>query len=124
MQDLLFDFIEKYISLSDAEKEALLSLDIFRSVKKGMVLLKEGQKSKDGYFVLQGCLRTYYLIDGDEKTTAFYTEMEGNTPHCVITGKPSEYYVETLEDSIITISNPSMEVEIFEKFPSLKSCAD
>lgn len=88
MQDLLFDFISKYISLTEDEKKSLASLDIFRSVKKGTTLLKEGQKSDEGYFVLKGCIRTYYIIGGEEKTTAFYTEMEGLTPHCVISKAP------------------------------------
>jgi CRP-like cAMP-binding protein len=83
MQDILFDFISKYVSLTEDEKNALLSLDLFHSVKKGTVLLKEGQISKESYFVLKGCIRTYYNIDGEEKTTAFYTEMDALTPHCV-----------------------------------------
>lgn len=121
MQELLFSFISKYVSLTEDEKNALISLDIFRSVKKGTTLLKEGQKSKEGYFVLRGCIRTYYIIDGEEKTTAFYTEMEGLTPHCVITNLPSEYYISCIEDSIITVANPEMEVEIFEKFPKFET---
>lgn len=47
MKDILFEFISKYISLTEDEKNALLSLDIFRSEKKGTVLLKEGQNSKE-----------------------------------------------------------------------------
>lgn len=121
MQDLLFDFISKYISLTEDEKNALVSLDIFRSVKKGTTLLEEGQISTNGYFVLKGFLRTYYIIDGEERTTSFYTEMEGLTPHCVINKKPSEYYVSCLEDSILTVANPDMEVEIFEKFPKFET---
>jgi CRP-like cAMP-binding protein len=121
MQNLLFDFISKYITLSKEEKEAIVSLDIFHTVKKGTILLKEGQRSRDGYFVLKGCIRTYYVIDGDEKTTAFYTEMEGVTPHCVKTQMPSEYYIACVEDSIVTISNPDMEVELFEKFPKFET---
>ncbi|MFT5886140.1 MAG: CRP-like cAMP-binding protein [Arcticibacterium sp.] len=117
MQNLLFDFINKYVTLSEKEKEAMVALDIFRSVKKGTDLLKTGQSSKEGYFVLKGCLRTYYVIDGEEKTTAFYTEMEGITPNCVFTKKQSEYYVATTEDSIISVSNPDMEAEMFDKFP-------
>ena len=80
MQQLLFDFISKYIPLNDEAKKALIDLDIFHSVKKGSVLLEEGKTSKEGYFVLKGCIRTYYIIDGEEKTTAFYTEMEGLNP--------------------------------------------
>lgn len=121
MQDLLFDFISKYVALTEDEKNAIVSLDIFRSVKKGTILLKEGQKSNDGYFVLKGCIRTYYIIDGEEKTTAFYTEMEGLTPNCVITKGTSEYFLSCVEDSIITVANPEMEVEIFNKFPKFET---
>ncbi|MFY7911030.1 MAG: Crp/Fnr family transcriptional regulator [Emticicia sp.] len=120
MKNLLFDFIAKYISLTEEEKNAIISTDIFRTVKKGTVLLKEGQKSKESYFVLKGCIRAYYVLDGDEKTTAFYTEMEAFTPPCVINKTPSEYYVACTEDSIITVSDADMEVEINSKFPKFE----
>ncbi len=120
MQDVLFDFISKYISLTDEEKNAILSQDIFRSVKKGTILLKEGQKAKDSYFVLKGCIRTYYVLDGEEKTTAFYTEMEVLTPPCVISNTPSEYFVSSIEDTILTVTNPDMEVEVNSKFPKFE----
>ena len=117
MQDILFDFISKYVSLTDDEKNAILALDIFHSVKKGTTLLKEGQKSNDNYFVLKGCLRKYYMIDGEEKTTAFFTEMEALTPHCVMSKTPSEYYISCVEDAILLISTSDMETEINSKFP-------
>lgn len=120
MQNTLFDFISKYISLTDDEKNALLSLDIFRSVKKGTTLLKEGQKSRDSYFVLKGCIRKYYIIDGEEKTTAFFTEMEGLTPHCTINNAPSEYFISCVEDTILTVTNSDMEVEVNSKFPKFE----
>ncbi len=120
MQDLLFDFISKYISLTEDEKNAILSLDLFRSVTKGTTLLKEGQKSQDCYFVLKGCIRKYYIIDDEEKTTAFYTEMDALTPHCVINKAPSEYFISCVEDSILTVSNSDMEAEINSKFPKFE----
>ena len=121
MQDILFDFISKYISLTEAEKNAILSLDLFHSVKKGTTLLKEGQKSNDSYFVLRGCIRIYYIINGEEKTTAFYTEMEALTPPCVISKTPSEYYISCIEDTILTVSNSDMEAEINSKFPKFET---
>ena len=117
MKNILFDFISKYLTLTDEEKDALLSLDLFRTVKKGTVLLKYGQYTKESFFVLKGCIRTYYLIDGEEKTTAFYTEMDVLTPHCVINKTPSEYYISCVEDSILSVSNADMESEINAKFP-------
>ncbi len=121
MQDKLFDFIAKYVSLTDEEKNATLSVEIFHSFKKGTILLKEGQKSKDSYFVLKGCLRKYYIIDGEEKTTAFYTEMDALTPPCVTSKTPSEYYISCLEDSILTVSNSDVELEVYSKFPKLET---
>mgnify|MGYP003630498362 CR=1 FL=1 len=121
MGDILFDFISKYVSLSEAEKNAIVSLNVFHSFKKGTILLKEGEISTEGYFVLKGCVRTYYMIDGEEKTTAFHTEMEGITPHSVINKLPSEYYIACVEDSLVTVTNPDMEVEMFAKFPKFET---
>jgi CRP-like cAMP-binding protein len=120
MQDTLFDFISKYITLTEEEKNVLLSLDLFHSVKKGTILLEEGQKTKNSYFVLKGCIRSYYIIDGEEKTTAFYTEMDVLTPHAVVHQTPSEYFISCVEDSILTVSNSDMEVEVNSKFPKFE----
>lgn len=121
MQDILFDFLSKYIPLTEEEKNTILSLDIFRTVKKGTILLKEGQKSKDSYFVLKGCIRTHYVLDGEEKTTAFYSELDILTPPCVITKMPSEYYVSCIEETILTVSSSDMEAEINTKFPKFEA---
>lgn len=121
MKNILFNFLSKYVTLTEEEKEAILSLDIFRSVKKGTTLLQEGQFSKNSYFVLKGCLRTYYVMDGEERTTAFYTEMEVLTPQCVINRTPSEYYISCLEDTILTVSDSDMELEVNAKFPKFET---
>ena len=121
MENILFDFLSKYITLSEEEKMAMLSLDIFRTFKKGTILLKEGEHSTEGYFVLKGCIRSFYILDGEEKTTEFYTEMEGLNPNCAQSKQPSEYYISCVEDSILTVSNPDMEVEVFEKFPKFET---
>lgn len=121
MENLIFDFISKYIPLTEEEKNTILSLDIIHPVKKGTILLKEGQKSKESYFVLKGCIRSYYVLDIEEKTTAFYTEMEALVPPCVITKTPSEFYVSCIEDSIITITNSDMEEEVNGKFPKFET---
>ncbi|MFV0304639.1 MAG: Crp/Fnr family transcriptional regulator [Moheibacter sp.] len=121
MKDKLLIFISQYIELTENEKSTLLSLDIFRSVKKKTVLLEQGKKINNGFFVLSGCLRTYYVVDGEEKSTGFYVEMEVLSPHCVSDNKPSEYYIDCVEDSILVISDSNMEEEMFQKFPKFES---
>jgi hypothetical protein len=43
--------------------------------------------------------------------------MDVLTPHCVINQTPSDYYISCVEDSILTVSNADMEVEVNRKFP-------
>jgi CRP-like cAMP-binding protein len=121
MENKLFEFISKYLALTVEEKQAITDLALFKNFTKGSVLLKEGDFSNESYFVLQGCIRCYYIIDGEEKTTAFYTEMEALTPNCVISKTPSEYYISCIEDTILTVSNSDMEVEINRKFPKFET---
>ncbi len=121
MRDILLNFISQYVTLNEEEKNAILPLDIFKSLKKGTILLEEGQRTKESYFVLKGCIRIYYIIDGEEKTTAFYTEMEALTPNCVISKTPSEFYISCVEDTILTVSNSDMELEVNQKFPKFET---
>lgn len=120
MRGILLEFISKYISLTQEEADAILSLDIIRSVKKGTILLKEGESSKETYFVLKGCIRSYYIVNGEEKTTAFSTEMDIVTPHCVVNKIPSEYYLSCVEDCILLVTNPDLETEINSRFPKFE----
>lgn len=117
MHSELFNYLEQYIVLTSEEKQAIADMDIFRSYKKGTMLLTEGAYSAESYFVLKGLLRVYYTIDGEEKTTAFYTELDSFSPICTVTREPSEYNVVCMEECILTISNEGMEKEFFEKFP-------
>lgn len=121
MEETLFDFISKYVPLTEAEKKGLVSQLLFRTVEKGTILLKQGRISNNSYLVLKGCLRIYYLINNEEKTTAFYTEFEELTPNCVILKAPSEYFISCVEDSIITVVNAETEAEIFSKFPKFET---
>ncbi len=121
MKQILLDFISKYITLTNEEEDVICRSIVIRSVKKGTNLLEHGQTSDEGYFVLKGCLRTFYIVDGEEKTTGFYTVMKGVTPHCVISKKPSDYYISCVEDSVITVSNPDTDTKIFDKFPKFET---
>lgn len=77
---------------------------LFRGTyQKGDVLLKQGELAREGYFVIRGCLRSYYLIDGEDKTTAFYTEAE-----TVALLSPSEHFVSCVEDAIMAASTPNL----------------
>lgn len=121
MQNKLFAFIGKYMTLTDEEKSVIGALEIFRTVKKGTILLKAGERSRNSYFVLEGCIRTYYIVDGEERTTSFYSELEALTPPCVVSRTPSEYYISCVEDTILTVSDADLEVDMNSRFPRFES---
>ncbi len=121
MEHLLFDYLSKFIALTDAEKQAIKALNLFKQFKKGTILLKEGQRSDYGYFILKGCIRTYYIIDGEEKTTAFYTEAESLEPLSKINQEPSKHYISCVEDSILLVGNSEIERAMFEQFPRFET---
>ncbi|RYY09370.1 MAG: cyclic nucleotide-binding domain-containing protein, partial [Chitinophagaceae bacterium] len=91
MDNKIMEFISRYMILTREEADMIIDLCVFKECKKGTILLREGQRSTESYFVLEGCIRTYYMIDGEEKTTAFYTEYESLTPHCTATKEASVY---------------------------------
>ena len=117
MEQVLFDFIERYMELSPDEKQLIRELSIIKSFKKGAILLKEGKVSYDSYFVLEGCLRTFYLKNNEEKTTEFYTEMEVLSAASALDGSPSLYSISCVEDTVVCISNPELEQAAFARFP-------
>ena len=117
MEQVLFDFIERYMDLSPDEKQLIRELSIIKSYKKGTILLKEGKVSHDSYFVLEGCLRTFCLKNNEEKTTEFYTEMEVLSAASSLDGSPSQYSISCLEDTVVCVSNPELEQAAFARFP-------
>jgi len=121
MNPELRSFITKYMTLTDDEERIISDLALFRTLDKGAFLLREGARCNESYFVLKGCIRVYYIIDGIEKTTAFYTELETFTPQSTTNNSPSEYYVSCVEPSLVLISTPEIERISFERFPRFET---
>ncbi len=74
----MYDQIEQSISrirqLNPDELRLFKSLLKPKSVKKKEVVLRSGQDCRQVYFINSGCLRYYYLVDGEEKSAQFFFE--------------------------------------------------
>ncbi|TAI49002.1 Crp/Fnr family transcriptional regulator [Flagellimonas allohymeniacidonis] len=119
MDEVIFEFLSKYIELTEEEKKILSELKFIKSFKKGSLLLREGEMSKECFFILEGCAYSYYLVDGEVKVTEFFTEKQPITPVSYTTKKPSEYYLECLEDCIVSIGSQERTAELMTKMPRL-----
>jgi CRP-like cAMP-binding protein len=121
MENELIKFLSKYIDLSEGEIETVIELNLIRKYNKGALLLHAGEVSQECYFVLEGCLRSYYLIDGEEKTTAFYTESQVATPVSYTTRAESDYYVSCLENCILCVGTPEKSAILVKRIPKLEA---
>ena len=116
----ILDFMSQYIDLTEAETEAFGQLDLVRSYAKDTLLLREGDLCSESFFVLEGLVRYYYVIDGTEKTTDFFVEGDVFEPSCIADQTPSEHYVACVEDCILSVSTPDMETDLMTQFPRLE----
>lgn len=93
-----------------------------RRVKKGVLLLREGQFINTSYYLFKGCIREYYLKDGEEKTVAFYTTgdiiMDGGS---ILNNARSSVNWECVCESIVSVFRASVEKEMYKRFPRLES---
>jgi CRP-like cAMP-binding protein len=121
MEDTLYKYLTQYISLTSEEVELFDNLSLVRKYKKGDFLLREGQYAKEYFFVLKGCLRSYYLVNGEEKTTAFFMEEESIAPESLMDQKPSEYFIVCEEDCLMLVATPEIEEKVFAEFPKFES---
>jgi CRP-like cAMP-binding protein len=62
-KEILKSHIGKTITLTDEQFEHFFSHFKPRSFKKGQVIVAAGDKVKEEYFVLEGCLKTFYIND-------------------------------------------------------------
>jgi len=121
MDNEVIKYLSKYISLSEELIDIIEENIVTKSFKKGTILLKEGHFSNECYFILKGCIRSYFIKDGEEITTDFYTEEQSVTPACYGQQIPSTHYLECIEDTVVCLGTVELENEAFEKYPQLES---
>ena len=124
MKNKLIEYISGYIHLNQEEIDAISSQIPIKEYHAGDILLKEGMISTKSYFNLKGCVRLYYLINGEEKTTFFYTENQFITSlRSFTTNVPANHYLECTEDCTLAVITYETEKELLKRFPKLETFA-
>lgn len=123
ISDVLLRFLAKIPDLDQAEGQRLAEELPIREFRKGAVLLRQGDVPVSCYFILRGCVRQFSLTeDGVETSMEFFTEeMAVLIFGSQAEGKPSEYSLACIEDSVILVGVLDGLPAIFAKFPKLFS---
>lgn len=84
-----------------ADRDRLIGCFSFREVPAGTILLSAGEPATKLFFVIKGCLRTYFIKDnGTEITSQFFLENQMvSSFESAMTSAPSRSYIEAIEDS-------------------------
>lgn len=122
MDQRLRNYFLQIMPISDEEIEAIDSTMHEVHCKKGDILLRPGQVSLDVYFVLEGVVRQYYLIDGEEKTSDFFVDEQWVVSlNNINPDLPSTYYLECCVDCKLLVGNSSKGEELYRKYPNLET---
>jgi CRP-like cAMP-binding protein len=122
MDKKLLDYFSKIMPISKEEADAIAATMIIKNYTKGDILLKEGQISMEAYFVLEGCVRQYNIVDGEEKTSNFFTEEQWVISlNSFSNSIPSTHYMACSTDAILVVGNREKEEDLYHRFPRLET---
>ncbi|WP_298247154.1 Crp/Fnr family transcriptional regulator [uncultured Christiangramia sp.] len=118
----ILDHISREIDLSDLEKSEFRSILSEISLSKKELLIKPGQTVQNEYFVVEGCLRAYYLDEqGNKHIIQFAIEDWWISDfEAFFTNQPSKLYVEAIEDSKLLSLNRTLLEELYARIPKFE----
>ena len=96
----ILDHIHALVPLSPETERALTDCLTPCRFPKRHLLVEEGRRTGTAFFIKRGLTRSYWLVNGEEITTSF--SAEGSIVFSMdelYYDKPSEEYVETLEET-------------------------
>lgn len=116
-ENFLINYFSQYITLSEEEAQLIQKEDIIREYQKNDILLREGEIAKECFLVLKGCVKRYYLEDGEEKIMEFYTENDPIAPVSYTTREPSKYFLSCVESCVISTGTEERTQRFLQEFP-------
>lgn len=119
MKNRLLQHFAQLTTLSLDEEHAIIASMEVQEVARGQHLITEGQYDALTYFVLDGLLREYTIVDGKEVTTNFYPENSWALP--LEHQKAAQLSVQAVETCQLVLGNEEKAQVLFEQFPRLES---
>ena len=122
MYEMFFKKVNEKVALNVEEEEICKTFLVPKKVRKRQFILQEGDVCKYSAFVEKGALRSYTIDEkGHEHIVQF--AIEGwwiSDMYSFITGEPSVYNIEVLEDSELLLLNNTSQEELSLKVPKFE----
>lgn len=122
MNEKLINYFNRIMSLTPEEVNAIVETLTIKAYKKGHLLLREGETSSEAYFVLEGCVRQYYIVDGIDKTNNFFTEEQWViSMKSISEGSPADHFMECCTPCTLVVGNRNKEEQLYQRYPRLET---
>lgn len=123
--NLLYTHINARVNISEGEFKKIFQYFEELKLKKNELIIRPNQMINFKFFVLKGCLRSYFIdLDGNEHTIQFAIEdwWIGDYP-AYFTGNRSTLNVECIEDcTVLKVKKENWE-QLYKEIPKLESYA-
>jgi CRP-like cAMP-binding protein len=122
MSEIFKNHLKKFTEINEAEFADILAFFQIIKVRKKENLLVEGQICKYHYFVLNGCLRKFFVNQkGVEQTTEFAIENWWITDDIAYEHRlPTAFYIQAVENSEVLIINNDAQERLLSEFPKME----
>jgi len=122
MYAALLAHLARYVPLTLAEEQLVSGYFACLQVPRKGYLLEPGQHGSASYFVLQGCLRLYFITEkGTEQTTQFALENWWLADYgSLLSGRPSEVYIQAVEPTVVAVLDYARQEELLAQVPALE----
>lgn len=119
---LLQDFLQKEVRAENEQITEMACLFETLELPKGYEILHPGSKSTKVYYIESGLIRGYYFKEEKDITHFFFSEGRFYSPiENIFLQTPYEFYVETLEHSIIKQLDYATIESYMDRIPKLQA---
>ncbi|BDS12120.1 Crp/Fnr family transcriptional regulator [Aureispira anguillae] len=117
----LWTFMDQYVLFSKQEKAIIQPYFIQKKFNKQNRLVDLGSISKEVFFIVEGCLRYYYITEDGREITGFIFQenMFAGSHNSFFNQVPSSQVLETIEASTVLSLNYTALMELYQKVPKM-----
>lgn len=122
MSEIFKSHLEKFIQVDEEDFPRILDFFHVVNVKKKENLLVEDNVCKFHYFVLEGCLRKFFVNEkGTEQTTEFAIETWWLTDHIAYEHQlATDFYIQAVEKSVVLAISRDAQEKLMAEFPEME----
>lgn len=115
------NYLSRFINLSEEEFNRFTKKLVLKKLKRKELFLQAGEVCHSAVFINKGCLRYFYLVDGEEHTGQFFFENSFVTDYeSFISAQPSKQNMDALEKCELLLLSKNNLYQLYDENPKFE----